>query len=159
MILHLAKRDRALAAVVARCHQLREGVSDEVITVTGCTVIDAFLITDGPQEQEQRTAVPGQTSKLVTLNRRELLVLPSTQLAPRSICIAGSMLTGATRCRGIALRLGRSNSLKVSRSCAFSTGLRVSIVSLDPLGWHSIEVNNPSDVSSIERVSVERGIN
>jgi 3-deoxy-manno-octulosonate cytidylyltransferase (CMP-KDO synthetase) len=34
----------------------------------------------------------------------------------------------------------------------------VSIVQLDPLGWDSIELNNPSDVPAIERVLAERGI-
>lgn len=37
-------------------------------------------------------------------------------------------------------------------------GLPVSIVQLDPLGWDSIELNNPSDVPPIERVLAERGI-
>ena len=37
-------------------------------------------------------------------------------------------------------------------------GLPVSVVALDPLGWDSIELNNPSDVSAIERVLAERGI-
>jgi 3-deoxy-manno-octulosonate cytidylyltransferase (CMP-KDO synthetase) len=37
-------------------------------------------------------------------------------------------------------------------------GLPVSIVELDPLGWDSIELNNPSDVPLIERVLAERGI-
>lgn len=37
-------------------------------------------------------------------------------------------------------------------------GLPVSIVELDPLGWDSIELNNPSDVPLIERVLGERGI-
>lgn len=37
-------------------------------------------------------------------------------------------------------------------------GLAVSIIQLDPLGWDSIELNNPSDVSAIERVLAERGI-
>ena len=37
-------------------------------------------------------------------------------------------------------------------------GLPVSIVQLDPLGWDSIELNNPSDVPLIERVLAERGI-
>jgi 3-deoxy-manno-octulosonate cytidylyltransferase (CMP-KDO synthetase) len=37
-------------------------------------------------------------------------------------------------------------------------GLAVSVVSLDPLGWDSIELNNPSDVPVIERVLAERGI-
>lgn len=37
-------------------------------------------------------------------------------------------------------------------------GLAVSIVQLDPLGWDSIELNNPSDVPLIERVLAERGI-
>ena len=37
-------------------------------------------------------------------------------------------------------------------------GLPVSVVQLDPLGWDSIELNNPSDVPLIERVLAERGI-
>lgn len=37
-------------------------------------------------------------------------------------------------------------------------GLPVSVVELDPLGWDSIELNNPSDVSLIEGVLAERGI-
>jgi 3-deoxy-manno-octulosonate cytidylyltransferase (CMP-KDO synthetase) len=37
-------------------------------------------------------------------------------------------------------------------------GLAVSVVQLDPLGWDSIELNNPSDVAAIERVLAERGI-
>jgi len=37
-------------------------------------------------------------------------------------------------------------------------GLPVSVVSLEPLGWDSIELNNPTDVSAIERVLAERGI-
>jgi 3-deoxy-manno-octulosonate cytidylyltransferase (CMP-KDO synthetase) len=37
-------------------------------------------------------------------------------------------------------------------------GLPVSIVQLDPLGWDSIELNNPSDVPAIERVLAQRGI-
>jgi 3-deoxy-manno-octulosonate cytidylyltransferase (CMP-KDO synthetase) len=37
-------------------------------------------------------------------------------------------------------------------------GLPVSVVELDPLGWDSFELNNPSDVSLIEGVLAERGI-
>lgn len=37
-------------------------------------------------------------------------------------------------------------------------GLPVSVVRLDPLGWDSIELNNPSDVPLIECVLAERGI-
>lgn len=37
-------------------------------------------------------------------------------------------------------------------------GLPVSVVQLDPLGWDSIELNNPSDVPLIERVLAQRGI-
>jgi 3-deoxy-manno-octulosonate cytidylyltransferase (CMP-KDO synthetase) len=37
-------------------------------------------------------------------------------------------------------------------------GLPVSIVQLDPLGWDSIELNNPSDVPAIELVLAQRGI-
>jgi len=37
-------------------------------------------------------------------------------------------------------------------------GLPISVVEMDPLGWDSIELNNPSDVPAIERVLAERGI-
>lgn len=37
-------------------------------------------------------------------------------------------------------------------------GLPVSVLKTDPVGWDSIELNNPSDVSAIERVLAERGI-
>ncbi|WP_324806704.1 3-deoxy-manno-octulosonate cytidylyltransferase [Sphingomonas sp. LY29] len=37
-------------------------------------------------------------------------------------------------------------------------GLPVSVMQMDPLGWDSIELNNPSDVGAIERILVERGI-
>jgi 3-deoxy-manno-octulosonate cytidylyltransferase (CMP-KDO synthetase) len=37
-------------------------------------------------------------------------------------------------------------------------GLTITIVPVDELGWSSIELNNPSDVSEIERVLAERGI-
>lgn len=37
-------------------------------------------------------------------------------------------------------------------------GLGVGVVHLDPLGWDSIELNNPSDVPVIERILVERDI-
>lgn len=37
-------------------------------------------------------------------------------------------------------------------------GMPVSIVQLDPLGWDSIELNNPSDVAAIENVLAMRGI-
>ena len=37
-------------------------------------------------------------------------------------------------------------------------GLTVSIVQLEALAWDSIELNNPSDVTAIERVLDERGI-
>jgi 3-deoxy-manno-octulosonate cytidylyltransferase (CMP-KDO synthetase) len=37
-------------------------------------------------------------------------------------------------------------------------GMPVSVVPLDPLGWDSIELNNPSDVPVIERILAERGI-
>ena len=36
--------------------------------------------------------------------------------------------------------------------------LPISVVEMDPLGWDSIELNNPSDVPAIERVLAERGI-
>lgn len=37
-------------------------------------------------------------------------------------------------------------------------GLPVSVLKIDPVGWDSIELNNPSDVGAIERVLAERGI-
>ena len=37
-------------------------------------------------------------------------------------------------------------------------GIPVSVVHLDPLSWDAIELNNPSDVPTIERVLGERGI-
>lgn len=37
-------------------------------------------------------------------------------------------------------------------------GQLVKVVTLDPLGWDCIELNNPSDVAPIERVLRERGI-
>lgn len=37
-------------------------------------------------------------------------------------------------------------------------GLAVGLLHLDPLGWDSIELNNPSDVPVIERILAERGI-
>ncbi|BEV01858.1 manno-octulosonate cytidylyltransferase [Novosphingobium olei] len=37
-------------------------------------------------------------------------------------------------------------------------GLAVGLVHLDPLTWDAIELNNPSDVPSIERILAERGI-
>lgn len=37
-------------------------------------------------------------------------------------------------------------------------GVGVGILHLDPLGWDSIELNNPSDVPVIERILAERGI-
>lgn len=37
-------------------------------------------------------------------------------------------------------------------------GLGVGVVHLDPLGWDSIELNNPSDVPVIERILAEREI-
>jgi 3-deoxy-manno-octulosonate cytidylyltransferase (CMP-KDO synthetase) len=37
-------------------------------------------------------------------------------------------------------------------------GLPVSVVTLNPLEWDSIELNNPTDVPVIERVLAERGI-
>jgi 3-deoxy-manno-octulosonate cytidylyltransferase (CMP-KDO synthetase) len=37
-------------------------------------------------------------------------------------------------------------------------GLPVSVLKIDPVGWDSIELNNPSDVEAIERVLAERGI-
>ena len=37
-------------------------------------------------------------------------------------------------------------------------GLGVGVVHLDPLGWDSIELNNPSDVPVIERILAQRGI-
>lgn len=40
----------------------------------------------------------------------------------------------------------------------FDLRLPVSIVQLDPLSWDPIELNNPSDVPTIERVLAERGI-
>jgi 3-deoxy-manno-octulosonate cytidylyltransferase (CMP-KDO synthetase) len=36
--------------------------------------------------------------------------------------------------------------------------LPISIVTLDPLGWDPIELNNPSDVAAVERGLAERGI-
>lgn len=37
-------------------------------------------------------------------------------------------------------------------------GLPVSVLKMSPVGWDSIELNNPSDVDAIERVLAERGI-
>ena len=37
-------------------------------------------------------------------------------------------------------------------------GIPVAVVQLDPLSWDAIELNNPSDVPTIERVLGERGI-
>ena len=37
-------------------------------------------------------------------------------------------------------------------------GQAIGVVHLDPLDWDSIELNNPSDVTAIERVLTERGI-
>lgn len=37
-------------------------------------------------------------------------------------------------------------------------GQAIGVVRLDPLAWDSIELNNPSDVATIERILAERGI-
>ena len=109
------------------------------------------------------TVVFNRDSRALYFSKRILPYLPPTSIEGEFVPVHLHLGVYAYRPDGLALYNSASPSplelLEGLEQLRFlDLGLAVSIVQLDPLGWDSIELNNPSDVPLIERVLAQRGI-
>jgi 3-deoxy-manno-octulosonate cytidylyltransferase (CMP-KDO synthetase) len=110
------------------------------------------------------TAVFNSAFRALYFSKRILPFVPRTRAADEEnvpVCLhlglyAYRRAALEKYCEAPASRLEQMEGLEQLRFLELE--LPVSVVELDPLGWDVIELNNPSDVPSIERVLAERGI-
>lgn len=109
------------------------------------------------------TAVFNRNSRALYFSKRIIPYLPPTEVDGDFVPVHLHLGLYAYRPDGLARynsaapsQLEQLEGLEQLRF--LDLGLAVSIVQLDPLGWDSIELNNPSDVPLIERVLAQRGI-
>jgi 3-deoxy-manno-octulosonate cytidylyltransferase (CMP-KDO synthetase) len=140
--------DAAMSTPVVRC---------------SATVYD-HLVTDAREGRVGgTTAVFNRDLRALYFSKRIIPFLPDTERHGDLIPVHLHLGMYAYRPKALALyrdaqpaQLEQLEGLEQLRF--LDLGLPVSVVPLDPLGWDSIELNNPSDVPAIERVLAERGI-
>lgn len=109
------------------------------------------------------TAVFNRHSRALYFSKRILPFLPEGHSTGAFVPVHLHLGLYAYRPEGLAkYRAAEASELEqlegLEQLRFLDLGLPVSVVRLDPLGWDSIELNNPSDVPLIERVLAERGI-
>jgi 3-deoxy-manno-octulosonate cytidylyltransferase (CMP-KDO synthetase) len=150
--------------------QLVERISEDpsaamVTPAVRCSAsVYEHLVTD---EREGRvggtTTVFNRDHRALYFSKRIIPYLPDSECHAEFVSIHLHLGMYAYRPAALALyrdaapsRLEQFEGLEQLRF--LELGLPVSIVALNPLGWDSIELNNPSDVPAIECVLAQRGI-
>lgn len=124
----------------------------------------AHLAEDAAQGRVGGTTVVGSsTNRALYFSKRLIPYLP--QAAAEQDYPPISLHLGLYAYRPEALRgykaapVSRLEELEGLEQLRFlDLGLAIGLVHLDPLAWHAIELNNPSDVPVMERILAERGI-
>jgi 3-deoxy-manno-octulosonate cytidylyltransferase (CMP-KDO synthetase) len=109
------------------------------------------------------TVVFSRAHRALYFSKRMIPYLPDTAVVSDFVPLHLHLGMYAYRREGLALYAQAAPSdLEIFEGLEqlrfLDLGLLISIVEMDPLGWDSIELNNPSDVSAIERVLAQRGI-
>lgn len=109
------------------------------------------------------TVVFDQTSRALYFSKRLIPYVPPIGMGTGSLPVF--LHLGLYAYRTSALRTyneAKSSELEALEGLEqlrfLDLGLPVSLVQIEELEWDSVELNNPSDVSVIERVLAERGI-
>lgn len=111
------------------------------------------------------TVVFDQTSRALYFSKRLIPYVPMARTGEGAGSLPVFLHLGLYAYRTSALRAyneARPSELEALEGLEqlrfLDLGLPVSVLQIDELEWDSVELNNPSDVSIIERVLAERGI-
>lgn len=149
--------------LVARLGKDREAAMATPAVRCSRSVYDHLLADAAEGRVGGTTAVSNRDDRALYFSKRIIPFLPDSERAGDFVPVHLHLGLYAYRpealARYIAAPPSQLEQLEGLEQLRFlDLGLAVSIVQLDPLGWDSIELNNPTDVAAIERVLAQRGI-